>query len=63
MISHMKIWVSTMADVGLMSAVENFHFKAFNRSVCWAYVILGDSSGNKDRSGGIEGDRSFSWGD
>lgn len=29
MISHMKISVSIMADVGLMPAVENFHFKAF----------------------------------
>lgn len=30
MISHMKIEsVSIMADVGLMPAVEKFHFKAF----------------------------------
>lgn len=29
MISYMKISVSIMIDVGLMPAVEKFHFKAF----------------------------------
>lgn len=60
----MKIWAYKMADPGLMLAVENPHFKAFPDQ--FVIPVLYQATGQRARSGGIEGDRSLSislsWG-